>query len=89
MSCIPTAPIEYLVSECHRYGASIHLGGAVTAIDAGRGRIAPRCHAGAILEADAAILNRAASFLPEIMAARSTWDIASCNLRETSALVSS
>lgn len=50
------ALIEYLVSECHRHGVSIHLGAAVTAIDAGGGRIAVRCHDGAIFEADAAIL---------------------------------
>ncbi len=41
------ALIEYPVSECRRHGASIHLGAAVTAIDAGRGRIAARCHDGA------------------------------------------
>ena len=32
------ALIEYLVSECRRHGASIHLGAAVTVIDAGCGR---------------------------------------------------
>jgi hypothetical protein len=51
--------------------------------------IAARCHDGAILEADAAILPVPLPLLPEIMAARSTWDIASCNSRETSALASS
>lgn len=83
------ALIEYLLFECRRRGASIHLGAAVTAIDAGRGRIAARRHDGAILEADAAILTVPLPLLPEIMAARSTWDVASCNFRETSALVSS
>jgi protoporphyrinogen oxidase len=83
------ALIEYLVSECRRHGASIHLGAAVTAIDAGGGRIAARCRGGAILEVDAAILTVPLPLLPEIMAARSTWDIASCNSRETSALASS
>ena len=39
--------------------------------------------------ANAAILTVPLLLLPEIMAARSTWDIASCNSRETSALVSS
>jgi len=41
------ALIEYLVSECRRHGASIHLGAAVTAIGAGRRRIAARRHDGA------------------------------------------
>jgi phytoene dehydrogenase-like protein len=50
------ALIEHLVCECRRYGASIHLGAAVTAIDAGHQRIAARCHDGAMFEADAAIL---------------------------------
>jgi monoamine oxidase len=60
------ALIEYLVSECRRHGASIHLGSAVTAIDAVRGRIAARCHDGAILEADAAILTVPVPLLREI-----------------------
>ena len=50
------ALIEYLVSQCGRHGATIHLGAAVTAIDAGRRRIAVHCDDGAIFEADAAIL---------------------------------
>jgi monoamine oxidase len=50
------ALISFLVSECRRQGAAIHLGAAVTAIDESRGRIAARGHDGAILEADAAIL---------------------------------
>src|SRR5262249_33515183 len=50
------ALIKFLVSECRRQGASIHLGSAVTAIDESRGRIAACCRDGATLEADAAIL---------------------------------
>ena len=50
------ALIKFLVSECRRQGATIHLGSAVTAIDESRGRIAACCHDGAIYEADAAIL---------------------------------
>jgi monoamine oxidase len=50
------ALIEHLISECRRHGASIHLGAAVTAIEASRGRIAAHCHDGALIEADAAIL---------------------------------
>jgi monoamine oxidase len=60
------ALIEYLVSECRRHGASIRLGSAVAAIDAGRGRIAANCHDGAILEADAAILTVPLPLLREI-----------------------
>jgi monoamine oxidase len=60
------ALIEFLVSQCRTHGASIHLGAAVTAIDAGRGRIAARCHDGAVLEADAAILSVPLPLLAEI-----------------------
>src|SRR6516225_6060268 len=48
--------IEYLSSECRKHGAALHLGAAVTAIDAARGRVAVRCHHGATFEAGAAIL---------------------------------
>jgi monoamine oxidase len=82
------ALIEYLVSECRRYGASIHLGATVTAIDAGRGGIAARCHDGAILEADAAILTVPLPLLREIAlppvarekAAVANTDIGFCNV---------
>jgi monoamine oxidase len=50
------ALIKFLVSECRRQGASIHLSSTVTAIDESRGRIAACCHDGLTLEADAAIL---------------------------------
>ena len=50
------ALIRFLVSDCRRQGASIHLGSAVTAIDESRGRIAACDRDGATLEADAAIL---------------------------------
>src|SRR5262249_40869333 len=60
------ALIKFLVSECRRQGASIHLGSAVTAIDESRGRIAARCHDGATVEADAAILTVPLPILPEI-----------------------
>jgi len=58
--------IEYLISECRRLGASIHLGAAVAAIDAGRDRITARCHDGTAFEADAVILTVPLSLLPEI-----------------------
>jgi monoamine oxidase len=50
------ALIGYLEAECRRYGAAIHLGAVVTAMDEAGGRIAARCHDGATFEADAAIL---------------------------------
>ncbi len=60
------ALIEYLISESRRHGAAIHLGAAVTAIDASSERIAARCRDGAILEADAAILTVPLPLLREI-----------------------
>ena len=50
------ALVEYLAAECRRYGAAIHLGAAVAAIDESGDRLAARCHDGAMFEADAAIL---------------------------------
>ena len=58
--------IEYLSSECRKHGAALHLGAAVTAIDAARGRVAVRCHHGATFEADAAILTVPLPLLSEI-----------------------
>ena len=58
--------IEYLLSECRSYGATLHLGAAVTAIDEARGRIAARCCHGATFEADAAILTVPIALLSEI-----------------------
>ena len=60
------ALVDYLASECRRHGATIHLGAAVTAIDEGSGRIAARCHDGAVFEADAAILAVPLPLLSEI-----------------------
>jgi len=50
------ALIKFLVSECRRQGATIHLFSVVTAIEESRGRIAAYCGDGTIYEADAAIL---------------------------------
>jgi monoamine oxidase len=60
------ALIAYLVSECRRHGAALHLGAAVTGIDEDRGRIAARCDHGAIFEVDAAILTVPLPLLSEI-----------------------
>jgi monoamine oxidase len=50
------ALITFLVSECRSVGVSMHLGASVTVIEEHRGGIAARCHDGALLEADTAIL---------------------------------
>jgi monoamine oxidase len=60
------ALIEYLLSECRKHGAALHLGAAVTAIDEARGRVAVRCHHGATFEADAAVLTVPPPLLSEI-----------------------
>jgi monoamine oxidase len=60
------ALITFLVSECRREGVSIHLGAAVTVIEERRGRMAARCHDGALFEADAAILTVPLPLLREI-----------------------
>jgi monoamine oxidase len=58
--------IGFLVSECRSVGVSIRLGAAVTAIEERRGRLAARCHDGALMEADAAILTVPLPLLHEI-----------------------
>jgi monoamine oxidase len=60
------ALVEYLVSECRRHGAAIHLGAAVTTIDESGGRVAARTRDGAAFEADAAILTLPLPLLSEI-----------------------
>jgi len=60
------ALIAFLVSECRRHGAAIHLGAAVTAIEASGGRVAARCRDGSVHEADAAILTVPLPLLSEI-----------------------
>jgi monoamine oxidase len=60
------ALIAFLVSDCRRHGAPIHLGAAVTAIEASGGRVAARCRDGSVHEADAAILSVPLPLLSEI-----------------------
>jgi monoamine oxidase len=50
------ALIKFLVSECRKQGATIHLFSVVTAINESHGRLATRCEDGTIHEADAAIV---------------------------------
>jgi monoamine oxidase len=58
--------IEYLLSECRRHGAALHLGTAVMAIDEIRKKIVVRSQHGATFEADAAILTVPLPILSEI-----------------------
>jgi monoamine oxidase len=58
--------IEYLLSECRRFGAALHLGAAVTAIDEARGRMVVHCRNGAAFEADAAIVTVPPPLLSDI-----------------------
>src|SRR5205814_9235790 len=50
------ALIQYLETECRRYGASFHFGAAVMAIEEVRQGIAAHCRDGTMFEAGAAIL---------------------------------
>jgi monoamine oxidase len=73
------ALIAFLVSECRRYGAVIHLGAAAAAIDAEHQAVAVRCHNGSVFKADAAILTVPLPLLPDIAlppAARAKADAA-------------
>jgi monoamine oxidase len=58
--------IEYLSSECRRYGAALHLGAEVTSIEEVRGLVAVRCCDGAMYEADAVVLTVPPPLLSEI-----------------------
>jgi monoamine oxidase len=60
------ALVEFLSSGCLREGAAIHFGAAVAALDTTQGRVAARCHDGAIFEADAAILTVPLPLLSDI-----------------------
>src|SRR5260221_2098162 len=60
------ALVEYLVTECRRHGATIHLGACVVAIEEMHGGIVARCRDGAMFEADAAILTVPLALLLDI-----------------------
>jgi monoamine oxidase len=60
------ALIAYLASECRRHGGVIHLGAAVSAVDAAPGCLIARCRDGAAFEADAAILTVPLPLLSQI-----------------------
>jgi monoamine oxidase len=60
------ALISFLSSECRRQGITIHLGAAVTAIDANRRGIVARCRDGRVFDGDAAILTVPLPLLAEI-----------------------
>ena len=50
------ALIAFLLAECRRHGAAIHLGKVVTAIDTDGQGVVTRCRDGSLFEASAAIL---------------------------------
>ncbi|HLI20935.1 MAG TPA: NAD(P)/FAD-dependent oxidoreductase [Stellaceae bacterium] len=50
------ALIAFLVGECRRHGAAVHLGAAVTAIETGRREVTVRCRDGRAFAADGAVL---------------------------------
>jgi monoamine oxidase len=60
------ALIQYLETECRRYGASFHFGAAVMAIEEVRQGIAAHCRNGTMFEADAAILTVPLPLLSEM-----------------------
>jgi monoamine oxidase len=60
------ALIEYLLSECRRHGAALHLDAPVIGIEEARGRVAVRCHHGAAFEANAAVVTVPPPLLSEI-----------------------
>lgn len=60
------ALIDFLAAECRRFGASIELGAAVTAIQAEGGRLVVRTSGGGRFEGDAAILTVPLSLLADI-----------------------
>ena len=60
------ALIDFLAVECRRFGATLHLGTEVTAIDIIGRRIAAHCRDGAAFEADAAVLAVPLPLLGEI-----------------------
>jgi monoamine oxidase len=60
------ALIDFLMAECRRLRAAIHLGAVVTAVETRGGRVAGRCRDGALHEADAAIITLPLPLLAEI-----------------------
>jgi monoamine oxidase len=60
------ALIEFLVTECQRQGASIHLGVVVNAIEVSDGRAVVYCDDGGIYEGDAAIITIPVPLLTDI-----------------------
>ncbi|MBV8751299.1 MAG: FAD-dependent oxidoreductase [Hyphomicrobiales bacterium] len=60
------ALIDFLVKECRRHGAAIHLGAVVTAIEASDRGVVARRRDGIVHEADAAILTVPVPLLSDI-----------------------
>jgi monoamine oxidase len=61
------ALVDFLTAECRNRGAAIHLGSAVSAIEATNGRVVVRCTSGEAHECDAAILTVPLPLLKEIV----------------------
>ena len=61
------ALVEFLTAECRNHGVAIHLGSAVSAIEASRGRGVIRCANGDAHEYDAAVLTVPLPLLKEIV----------------------
>ena len=60
------ALIGFLLAECRRHGAALHLGTVVAAIDTDGEGVIARCHDGSLFEASAAILTVPLPLLPGI-----------------------
>src|ERR1700726_2207110 len=61
------APVDFLTAECRNQGVAIHLGSAVSAIEASNGRGVVHCANGDALECDAVVLTVPLPLLKEIV----------------------
>src|SRR4030088_2628604 len=61
------ALVEFLTAECRNHGVAIHLGSAVSAIEAGNGRSVVRCASGGAHGCDAVVLTVPLPLLKEIV----------------------
>src|ERR1700730_3385471 len=61
------ALVEFLTAECRNHGVAVHLGSAVSAIEATNGRVVVRCTSGDAHEYDAVVLTVSLPLLKEIV----------------------
>src|ERR1700724_4363884 len=59
--------VEFLTAECRNHGVAIHLGSAVSAIEATNGRVVVRCTSGDALDCDIVVLTVPLPLLREIV----------------------